>query len=340
MSIETVRGERKLVIQIPCLNEELTLPATLADLPTEVPGFDVVEWLVIDDGSTDRTSEVARENGVHHVVRVTENRGLANAFMVGLDAALRAGASVIVNTDADNQYDAKSIPDLVKPVLDGEADVVVGERPIEAVAHFSPVKKRLQRLGSRVVRAFSRTEVRDAASGFRALSREAALRAQVFDRYSYTMETIIQAGWSGLRVRTVPIGVNGETRPSRLVKSIPQYVWRSGQTIVRTFALYKPFRFFFAVGAVPFVVAAVLVLRWFYLQWFTDDTASRVPSLVGAAMCLLLAIQIWVVGFVADLLSVNRRVMSEIRVQLRRAELEDGVPSSADGPRSSDAGSA
>lgn len=313
----------KLVIQIPCFNEEGTLPETLADLPRQVPGFDVVEWLVIDDGSADRTSEVARELGVDHVVRVPENRGLANAFLTGLDTALRCGADVIVNTDADNQYDGSCIPALVAPIVEGRADLVIGERPIEAVDDFSPLKKRLQRLGSGVVRVFSSTEVRDAASGFRAFSRDTAMRTQVYGKYSYTMETIVQAGWEGMRIVGVDISVNPATRPSRLVKSIPKYIWRSGSTIVRSFALYKPFRFFFGLGMVPFVFSLALVLRWFYLQAFTEDTASRVPSLVGAAVMLLLAVQVWVFGFLADLLSVNRRLMADTRVMLRRRELDD-----------------
>ncbi len=311
----------KLIIQIPCFNEEATLPETLADLPREVPGFDVVEWLVIDDGSADRTSEVARELGVDHVVMLSQNRGLANAFLTGLDAGLRAGADVIVNTDADNQYDGSCIPSLVAPIVEGRADLVIGERPIEAVDDFSPLKKRLQRAGSGVVRAFSGTEVRDAASGFRAFSRDTAIRTQVFGKYSYTMETIVQAGWEGMRIVGVDVSVNPATRPSRLVKSIPKYIWRSGTTIVRSFALYKPFRFFFGVGILPFVLALALVARWFYLQTFTEDVASRVPSLVGSAVLLLLAVQIWVFGLLADLLSANRRVLSEVRTQQRLDEL-------------------
>ena len=313
----------KLIIQIPCFNEEQTLPETLADLPRHVDGFDSVEWLVIDDGSADRTSEVALECGVDHVVRVPENRGLANAFLTGLDSCLRLGADVIVNTDADNQYQGSSIPALVAPALAGEADIVVGERPIEAVDDFSPTKKRLQRAGSWVVRKFSSTDVRDAASGFRAFDRDAAMRMQVFGKYSYTMETIVQAGWEGLRVVSVPIGVNPKTRESRLVKSIPQYIWRSGSTIVRSFALYKPMRFFFIVGLFPSLVAIVLSLRWMYLSWFTDDVASRVPSLVLAAVFVLVTTQIWVVGFLADLLSANRKLASAIRLSQRRRELAE-----------------
>jgi glycosyltransferase involved in cell wall biosynthesis len=312
----------KLIIQIPCFNEEATLPETLADLPRQVEGFDVVEWLVIDDGSTDRTVEVAREQGVDHVVSLGKNRGLAAAFLTGLDTALRAGADVIVNTDADNQYDGSCIPALVAPIVAGEADLVVGERPIEAVDDFSPMKKRLQRLGSWVVRVFSRTDIRDAASGFRAFSRETALRTQVFGKYSYTMETIVQAGWEGIRTTSVDIGVNPATRPSRLVKSIPRYIWRSGTTIVRSFALYKPFRFFFVIGLVPFLASLVLFGRWFYLQTFTDDLAGRVPSVIGGAVLMLLAAQIWVFAFLADLLSVNRRMIADMQATLRREELD------------------
>ena len=266
---------------------------------------------------------MARELGVDHVVRVPQNRGLANAFLTGLDSALRAGADVIVNTDADNQYDGSCIPALVAPIVAGEADLVIGERPIEAVDDFSPLKKRLQRAGSAVVRTFSGTNVGDAASGFRAFSRDTAIKTQVFGKYSYTMETIVQAGWEGMTIVGVPIQVNPKTRESRLVKSIPRYIWRSGTTIVRSFALYKPMRFFFFLGLTPFVVGLALVLRWFYLHNFTDDLASRVPSVVAAAVMLLLAAQIWIFGLLADLLSANRKIISATKVSLRRRELEE-----------------
>ena len=319
-------GTRKLVIQIPCFNEESTLPGTLADLPREVPGFDSVEWLVVDDGSSDRTVEVARAHGVDHVVSFPHNRGLAAAFLAGLDAALRAGADVVVNTDADNQYDGSCIPDLVAPVVAGQADMVVGERPIESVDEFSPLKKRLQRLGSKVVRAFSGTEVRDAASGFRAFSRDTAMRLQVFGKYSYTMETIVQAGWQGMRVVGVPIRVNPATRESRLVKSIPQYVWRSGSTIVRSFALYKPFRFFVMLSVLPFLAGLALVGRWAFLTTQAADGATRVPSVVGAAVLLILALLLCAVGMLADLLSANRRMIADVRLSLRRQELDASPP--------------
>jgi glycosyltransferase involved in cell wall biosynthesis len=307
----------KLVIQIPCFNEEETLPETVADLPREVPGVDVVEWLVIDDGSSDRTVEVARELGVDHVVSHGRNRGLAAAFTTGLDAALRVGADVIVNTDADNQYVAACIPDLIRPVLNEGVDLVVGERPIEEISEFSGLKKRLQRFGSWVVRRFSGTEVRDAASGFRAMSRAAALRLQVFGRYSYTMETLVQAKAEGLAVASVPIRVNPQTRPSRLAKSMGQYLRRSGVTIVRSFALYYPFRFFFWIGCVPFLLGMILLVRW-GLYWVFEDTyRSRIPSLVMGGVLVIVAVQIWVVAFLADLQAAARRLLAEARARER-----------------------
>ena len=313
----------KLIIQIPCFNEEATLPLTIADLPREVPGVDVVEWLIVDDGSSDRTAEVARELGVDHVVSHPHNRGLAAAFLTGLDACLRAGADVIVNTDADNQYQGASIPDLVAPVLTGDAEMVVGERPIASIDDFSRTKKFLQRVGSSVVRRFSGTGVRDAASGFRAYSRDAAMRVQVFGRYTYTMETIVQAGWNGIAITSVPIGVNPKTRESRLVKSSSRYVWRSAQSIIRSFALYKPFRFFFLVGLVPFLIGAVLLLRWLGLYLFDDEYTSRVPSLLAGIGLIVVAAQIWAVAFLADLQAANRRVLEDLRLRARRAEYGD-----------------
>ncbi len=313
----------KLIIQIPCFNEEETLPLTVADLPREVPGIDIVEWLVVDDGSTDRTVEIAHELGVDHVVSHPHNRGLAAAFLTGIDACLRAGADVIVNTDADNQYQGSSIPDLVAPVLSGDAEMVVGERPIESIDDFSRSKKLLQRLGSSVVRRFSDTGVRDAASGFRAYTRDAAMRVQVFGQYTYTMETIVQAGWNGVAITSVPIGVNPKTRESRLVKSTSRYIWRSAQAIIRSFALYKPFRFFFLIGLVPFVVGTLLLLRWLALYVFQDDYTSRVPSLLGGIGLIVVAAQIWAVAFLADLQAANRRVLEDLRLRARRIEYGD-----------------
>ncbi|MDJ0768377.1 MAG: glycosyltransferase family 2 protein [Ilumatobacter sp.] len=312
---------RKLVIQIPCLNEEETLPATLADLPREVEGVDVVEWLIIDDGSTDGTVDVARAHGVDHVVQHPRNRGLAAAFLTGLDAALRAGADVVVNTDADNQYDGSCIPELIGPVLRDGADMVVGERPIEQISEFSGLKKRLQRLGSWVVRRFSGTDIRDAASGFRALSRDAALRLQVYGKYSYTMETLVQARAEGLAVEAVPIRVNPQTRPSRLVRSTGQYVRRSAQTIVRSFALYYPFRFFFIMGLLPLLIGLALLVRWLAFFVFADEYQSRIPSLVVGAVFTLVGVQIWLVGFLGDLQAASRRLLAEARVRDRHRDL-------------------
>ena len=319
---DTDRRPIKLVIQIPCYNEEATLPETVAALPRVVPGVDVVEWLVIDDGSADRTSEIARQLGVDHVVRHPKNRGLAAAFMTGLDAALRLGADVVVNTDADNQYDASCIPDLVGPVLNDGIDMVVGERPINQIDEFSFLKKRLQRVGSWVVRQFSGTDIKDAPSGFRAMSRDAALRLQVFGKFSYTMETLMQAKAEGLAVTSVPIRVNPQTRPSRLSKNMGQYLRRSGQTIVRSFALYYPFRFFFRVGMIPFVLGVALLVRWSLYWLFADEYRSRLPSLVVGGVLIIVAVQIWVVAFLADLQAASRRLLAEARVRDRRRDLD------------------
>jgi glycosyltransferase involved in cell wall biosynthesis len=261
---------------------------------------------------------------VHHVVRHHRNRGLAAAFLTGLDAGLKAGADVIVNTDADNQYDARGIPDLVRPVVEDGLDIVVGERPIESIEHFSPLKKRLQRIGSWVVRTLSGTGVRDAPSGFRAMSRHAALRLQVFGKFSYTMETLVQAKAEGLSVGSVPIQVNPQTRESRLAKSMLQYLRRSTQTIVRSYALYYPFRFFFRVGLVPFALGAVLLGRWVVYWLFIDDVyRSRVPSLIMGAVLVIVAVQIWIFAFLADLQAASRRLLAEARVRERQRLLDD-----------------
>jgi glycosyltransferase involved in cell wall biosynthesis len=319
----------KLIIQIPCFNEEATLPGTIADLPTEIEGVDVIELLVIDDGSTDRTAQVARELGVHHIVSHDVNRGLARGFMTGLEASLRAGADIIVNTDADNQYQGSDIPKLVAPVLDGQADLVVGTRPLSNIETFSPIKKALQHIGTHAVRVLSGTDVRDATSGFRAFSREAALRLQVHGRFTYTLETIIQAGAEGLKLKAVPIGVNPQTRPSRLFKSSFAYVRRSIPTIVRSYARYRPLGFFGWLSAIPGVIGLVLVVRWFILRFVSDNDASRVPSLVGAAVCLLMAGQILALGFIADIQAAHRKTTSDVLVMLRRREFGNGPVSPA-----------
>jgi glycosyltransferase involved in cell wall biosynthesis len=263
---------------------------------------------------------------VHHVVRLTHNRGLANAFRTGLAECIKLGADIIVNTDADNQYCADDIPKLIEPILRGRADIVIGTRPIGQIAHFSPGKKILQKLGSWVVRAASGTTIEDAPSGFRAITREAAIRTHVFSRYTYTLETIIQAGRNGLQIECVPIRVNPDLRPSRLVKSTPRYVWRSLQTIVRIFALYRPFLFFAQVGAVPVILGLLLCARWAVLNSFAfQRPGHNLPSLVAAAVLLLLGFQIWILGFVADLLAVNRRLLDELVENSRRRELRSNA---------------
>lgn len=312
----------KLIIQIPCYNEEATLGLTLSELPRSVPGIDRVEWLIINDGSRDRTVEVALENGVDHVVDLPHNQGLAQAFMAGIEACLRAGADIIVNTDADNQYCAADIPKLVEPILNGRAEIVIGARPIAKIRHFSPFKKFLQGFGSWVVRLASNTQVADAPSGFRAISREAALRLNVFNEYTYTLETIIQAGQRGMTVISVPICTNGYLRPSRLVKSIPSYVQRSLFTILRIFMTYKPLRFFMILGSIPFSIGTLLGIRWIVLFLLENGTRSRTPSLILAAILILIGFQIWMFSLVADLMAVNRKVLEDIQLRLRRAELD------------------
>lgn len=312
----------KLIIQIPCYNEEATLALTLSQLPRQLPGIDEIEWLIINDGSVDRTVDVARANGVDHIVSFDHNQGLAKAFMAGLEACLKAGADIIVNTDADNQYCADDIPLLIGPVLLGQADIVVGERPIGKIKHFSPVKKALQRFGSWVVRIASNTEIPDAPSGFRAISRNAALQLNVFNPYTYTLETIIQAGQHGMAITSVPIRTNGYLRPSRLVKSIPSYVQRSILTILRIFMTYKPLKFFFLLGSLPFAIGTLLGVRWLWYYLILDSTRARVPSLVLAAVLILIGFQLWMFGLVADLLSVNRRLLEDIQLRLRRAEVD------------------
>lgn len=307
----------KLIIQIPCYNEAETLAIALSALPREVPGFDSVEWLIIDDGSIDDTVKVAKENGVDHVIQHTRNQGLAVGFMNGLDACLRLGADVIVNTDADNQYNADDIPSLTAPVLERRADIVVGARPIETIEHFSPVKKLLQKLGSWVVRVASNTDIPDAPSGFRAMSRSAAQRLMVFNNYTYTLETIIQAGQKNMAILSVPVRVNEDLRPSRLLKSIPSYIKRSIVTIVRIFVVYRPFRFFGTLGASLFAVGFLIGARflWYYLSGEGD---GHIQSLILAAALLIMGFVTILVAFLADLLSANRRLLEEIRyLQLR-----------------------
>ncbi|MEO8353771.1 MAG: glycosyltransferase family 2 protein [Chthoniobacteraceae bacterium] len=310
---------KKLIIQMPCYNEEGTLAIALQALPREVPGIDVVEWQIINDGSSDQTVEVAKANGVHHVVDLGYHQGLARGFLAGLDNALRQGADIIVNTDADNQYNAEDIPALVAPILKGEAAIVVGARPITEIEHFSPIKKQLQKLGSWVVRMASDTDIPDAPSGFRAMNREAAMRLNVFSEYTYTLETIIQAGQKNIAITSVPIRTNGFLRPSRLMKSMSAYIQRSILTILRIFITYKPLRFFLWLGTVPFTLGFLLGVRWLVL-FSQDPTRGREPSLILAAILILIGVQMWGMGIVADLIAVNRKLLEDIQLRVKRVE--------------------
>jgi glycosyltransferase involved in cell wall biosynthesis len=309
----------KLIIQIPCYNEEKTLALALAELPREVPGFDQVEWLIIDDGSTDTTHQVAAENGVDHIVSYTRNQGLAKVFMLGLDACVRHGADVIVNTDADNQYNASYIPNLTQPILKGKADMVIGARPIEMIEHFSFTKKVLQRLGSSVVRKVSHTDIPDAPSGFRAFSRDAAMKLNVFNEYTYTLETIIQAGMKQMAVTSIPVEVNEDLRPSRLVKSISSYIKKSIITILRIFVVYKPFRFFLIIGLILFGMGLVLGLRFLYYYLFGNGS-GHIQSVILAGVMMGIGFQTILVAFIADLLSVNRKLLEEVQYRVRKLE--------------------
>jgi glycosyltransferase involved in cell wall biosynthesis len=311
--------KRKLIIQIPCFNEEEMLPSTLACLPREVEGFDVVEWLIIDDGSRDSTVEVARAHGVDHVVRLPENRGLARAFMAGLNGCIERSASVIVNTDADNQYEGSDIPKLVRPILEGRADIVVGERPIENIKEFSSLKKLLQKMGSWVVRKVSNTQVLDAPSGFRAISREAAIQLQVFSEYTYTLETIIQAGHKGMFITSVPIRTNPQTRESRLMRSTLGYIRRSMETIVRIFITYQPFKFFFYPGTVALMMGIGIGVR-FLVFFLIGEGEGKVQSLLLGTMLITIGFFLWVIAVIADLLSVNRRLIEEGNRRIRKLE--------------------
>jgi glycosyltransferase involved in cell wall biosynthesis len=307
----------KLIIQIPCYNEEKNLAIALADLPRELEGIDKIEWLVIDDGSKDSTSEIAIAHGVDHVVRHPKNLGLARAFTTGLDTCLGLGADIIVNTDADNQYNADDIPLLIAPILAGRADIVVGARPIDNIEHFSSIKKMLEKLGSWVVRKISNTDIPDAPSGFRAYSRRAAQQLFVLNEYTYTLETIIQAGQKKMSITWVPIRVNKDLRPSRLVKSIPSYIKRSINTMLRIFVVYKPFKFFGSMGLGLFGLGFLIGLRflWFYLQ---GQGQGHIQSLILSAILLGMGFQTILIAFVADLLAANRRLLEDIRYDLRK----------------------
>ena len=311
----------KLIIQIPCYNEAKHLPVALKDLPRHLDGFDCVEWLIIDDGSTDETTDVAKANGVDHVVSLTKNQGLAKGFQAGIDACIKLGADVIVNTDADNQYNAGDIEKLVKPILEGSADYVIGARPIEEIKHFSFTKKLLQKLGSWVVRSTSNTDIPDAPSGFRAISKNTALKLNVFNEYTYTLETIIQAGQKNMAICSVPIRVNRDLRPSKLVKSIPAYIRKSVITIIRIFVVYKPFRFFMTIGTILFSLGFLIGLRFLYF-YLTGQGQGHIQSVILSGALLAMGFQTMLIAFIADLLSVNRKLLEDLQFRLKKIEIE------------------
>ena len=303
----------KLIIQIPCYNEAGTLAIALGALPRKVEGFDKVEWLIINDGSRDDTVKIAKECGVDHIVNFKQNRGLAKGFMAGIKECLAQGADVIVNTDADNQYEADDIPKLTKPILEHKAEYVIGARPISQTDHFSPTKKFLQKLGSWVVRKASNTNIPDAPSGFRAMSRECAKQLNVYNNYTYTLETIIQAGQKNIPLTSVPIRTNEDLRPSKLLSSIPNYIKKSVVTIVRIFVVYKPFKFFMSIAFVLFVLGFLLGLRFLYF-WLSGNGDGHVQSVILASVLMGMGFQTGLIAFVADLLAVNRQLLEEIKL--------------------------
>ncbi len=313
----------KLIIQIPCYNEENTLPLTVRDLPEKIEGIDEIEILVINDGSTDKTEEVARSLGIKHIISFTTHRGLAQAFMAGINESLKLGADIIVNTDADNQYSGKDVEKLVFPILRKEADIVIGDRQIDSINHFSFMKKQLQKLGSWIIREISQTPVTDVTSGFRAFSREAALQLNVFSRFTYTLETIIQAGNKNLSVKSVKIRTNPKTRESRLFRSIPSYLKNSVITILRVITIYRPFRVFTVLGALVFSAGFLLGLRY-VINIFVLHATGRtyVQSVILSGVLLLMGIMIILIGFLADLISVNRSLSEDILQRIKKLEYD------------------
>ncbi len=310
----------KLIIQIPCLNEEESLAKTLKDLPVAIDGVDTIETLVIDDGSTDRTSEVAENCGVNHIVRLTKQKGLAKVFHTGLDAALKKGADIIVNTDADGQYKGEDIPRLVEPIVQRRADIVIGNRDIESVRQFSWLKKRLQRLGSWVVRFLSGTTVSDATTGFRAYNKEAALRLNIISDYTYTLESIIQAGNKALAIENITIHTNDVHRPSRLFRSIPEYIKRSMVTMLRVFAMFNPLRLFLTLGGLFLFIGFLIGCRFLYYYLLFDGT-GKIQSLILAAVLMIIGFQLLIIGLVSDLISANRRLIEDALLRTRKIEL-------------------
>lgn len=312
----------KLIIQIPCYNEAETLKIALDALPKQIDGVDTIEYLIINDGSQDNTVEVAKEWGVQHIVNFKQNRGLAKGFMAGLDMCLRNGADIIVNTDADNQYCGDDIEKLIVPILEGKADIVIGERPIDQTAHFSWLKKKLQHFGSWVVRKASNTDIPDAPSGFRAYSREAAMQMNVVNEYTYTLEQIVQAGRTKIAITSVPIRTNDELRPSRLFSSMFGYVKKSMLTIIRAYLMYKPMRFFIGLGFIPFLIGLAIGIRFIVLLCMGGGQGN-VQSLILCSMLILIGVMIWVVGLLADVMAANRKILQEIQQKVREMDYED-----------------
>ncbi len=312
----------KLIIQIPCYNEAKTLPQTLQALPRSLPGVDEIEYLVIDDGSQDGTADVAQQHGAHHVVRLPRNIGLAAGFTAGLEACLYHGADIIVNTDADNQYQAEDIHLLLEPILAGRADLVVGDRRVATLPAFSPLKRQLQRLGSWVISRASGVDTPDATSGFRALSRQAALRTLVLSEYSYTLETLIQAGARRMAVEYVPVRTNPQTRPSRLMRSIPHYLASSSATILRAYTMYRPLRVFTLLGLLLILGGLALGVRFLYLNYVVQQGSGLVQSVIFSAALMIVGFQVLLIGLLADLVGFNRKILEELLFRLRRMELE------------------
>ena len=314
----------KLIIQIPCYNEAETLEIALNDLPKQIEGIDEIEYLIINDGSKDNTVEVARNWGVNYVVDLKRNKGLAKGFMAGLDACLRNGADIIVNTDADNQYCADDIEKIVRPILEGKTDIVIGARPVDDTEHWSPLKKKLQHFGSWVVRKASRSDIPDAPSGFRAYSREAAMRLNVVNEYTYTLETIVQAGRSKIAMESVPIRTNAELRPSRLFSSMFGYVKKSMLTILRAFMMYRPLMVFSIIGSIIFALGLAIGIR-FLFYFFGGSGAGHMQSLILASTLMLLGFQTFIVGLLADIISANRKILEDVQYHVRKLDFDKDV---------------
>lgn len=317
----------KLIIQIPCYNEAETLEITLNDLPKHIDGIDTIEYLIINDGSQDNTVEVAKNWGVHHVVNFNCNKGLAKGFIAGLDACCKLGADIIVNTDADNQYSGADIETIVRPILEGRADIVIGERPIDETEHFSPLKKKLQHLGSWVVRKASKTTIPDAPSGFRAYSREAAMRMNVINEYTYTLETIVQAGRNRMAIMSVPIHTNPELRKSRLFSSMFGYIKKSMMTIIRAFMMYRPMKFFVTIGAVFALIGTAIGVRFLFF-YFRGASAGHIQSLILSSMMIIIGVQTAIVGLQGDIIAANRKLLEDIQYRVKGLEQNQTVPES------------